>query len=85
MITPIGNRALIVPDEADTQTKGGIYLPDNAIEEKTQGKVVASGEDCRFIKPGHKVIFTKYAGDDLTIDGKKHKILKEDEVIAFYD
>jgi chaperonin GroES len=80
--------------EAEAKTKGGIILPDTAKEEKTEGKVIAVGagkvlESGKIqaieVKKGDRVLFGKYSGDDLMIDGTKHKIVKESEILAVYE
>ncbi len=93
-VKPLGDKILVEILEAEEKTKGGIILPDTAKEEKSEGKVVAVGagkvlESGKVqpleVKKGDKVIFGKYSGDEIVIDGKKHKILKESEVLAVYE
>ena len=93
-IKPLGDKILVEVLEAEEKTKGGIILPDTAKEEKTEGKVVSIGggkvlESGKIqpleVKKGDRVIFGKYTGDEILIDGKKHKILKESEVLAVYE
>lgn len=93
-IKPLGDKVLVEVLEAEEKTKGGIILPDTAKEEKTEGKVVSVGAGKLLesgkvqpleIKSGDRVIFGKYAGDEILIDGKKHKILKENEILAVYE
>lgn len=93
-IKPLGDKILVEILEAEEKTKGGIFLPDTAKEEKTEGKVIAVGGgrvldsgkvQSLEVKKGDKVIFGKYSGDDIQIDGKKHKIIKESEVLAVYE
>lgn len=93
-IKPIGDRVLVEVLEAEEKTKGGIILPDTAKEEKTEGKVVAVGAGKTLesgkiqpleVKKGDRVIYNKYGGDEILIDGKKHKILSEKEVLAIYE
>ena len=93
-IKPLGDKILVQVLEAEEKTKGGIIIPDTAKEEKTEGKVVSVGAgkvlDSGKVQPlevkkGDRVIFGKYAGDELVIDGKKHKILKESEIFAVYE
>ena len=93
-IKPLGDKILVEVLEAEEKTKGGIILPDTAKEEKTEGKVVSLGggkvlESGKVqpleVKKGDRVIFGKYAGDEILIDGKKHKIIKESEVLAVYE
>ena len=93
-IKPLGDKILVEVLEAEEKTKGGIILPDTAKEEKTEGKVVSTGagkvlESGKVqpleVKKGDRVIFGKYSGDEIIIEGKKHKILKENEVLAVYE
>ena len=82
-IRPLGEKILVRILESEEKTKGGIILPDTAKEEKSEGTVVAVGSGKRLdsgktqpleVKSGDKVIFGKYSGDEVTIDGDKHKI-----------
>jgi chaperonin GroES len=93
-IKPLGDKILVEVLEAEEKTKGGIILPDTAKEEKSEGKVVSVGpgkvlESGKLqpleVKAGDKVIFGKYSGDEILIDGRKHKIIKETEVLAVYE
>ena len=93
-VRPLADRVLVEVLEAEAKTKGGIILPDTAKEEKTEGKVVAVGSGKMLesgkvqaieVKKGDRVLFGKYSGDDLVIDGVKHKIVKENEILAVYE
>ena len=93
-IRPLGDKVLVEVLEAEEKTKGGIILPDTAKEEKTEGKIIAVGggkllESGKIqpleVKKGDRVIFGKYAGDEILIDGKKHKVLKESEILAVFE
>ena len=93
-IKPLGDKILVEVLEAEAKTKGGIILPDSAKEEKTEGKVISVGsgkvlESGKLqpleVKKGDRVIYSKYAGDEIIIDGKKHKVIKESEVLAVYE
>jgi chaperonin GroES len=89
-IRPLGDRILIERlEEAVQKSPGGIIIPDTAKEKPTQGKVVAVGpgrraEDGSLIKPdvqeGDRVLFGKWGGTDVKIDGKEYVILKEEDV-----
>ena len=92
-IRPLGDKVLVEVLEAEEKTKGGIILPDTAKEEKTEGKVVAVGTgkilDSGKVQPlevkrGDRVIYNKYAGDEILIEGKKHRVLKENEILAIF-
>ncbi|HDP73391.1 MAG TPA: co-chaperone GroES [Candidatus Woesearchaeota archaeon] len=86
----LGPRALIKPTKKEEKTKGGIYLPDTADEEKKEGTVVAVGKyddkdrkDMPFpVKPGDKVIFGGFSEKELMIDGEKHLIVDVKDVMA---
>jgi len=93
-VRPLGDKVLVELLEAEEKTKGGIILPDSAKEEKSEGKIVAVGkgkvgEDGKVtpleVKKGEKVIFGKYSGDEIIIDGKKNKILRESEILAVFE
>ena len=93
-VKPLGDKLLVEVLEAEEKTKGGIILPDTAKEEKTEGKVIAVGsgkilESGKIqpleVKTGDRILFGKYAGDEILLDGKKHKILKESEVLAIFE
>ena len=93
-VKPLGDKILVEILDAEEKTKGGIILPDTAKEEKAEGKVIAVGTgkvlDSGKVQPlevkkGDKVIFGKYSGDEIVIDGRKHKILKESEVLAVFE
>ena len=90
-LRPLADKILVKVLEAEEKTKGGIIIPDSAKEERTEGEVVALGKgkilDNGDVKPfevkeGDRVIFGKYSGDEFTIEGNKHKILSENEVMA---
>jgi len=93
-VKPLADRVLVEVLEAESKTRGGIILPDTAKEEKTEGKVIAVGTgkvlesgkvQAIEVKKGDRVLFGKYSGDDIVIDGVKHKIVKESEILAVYE
>lgn len=85
-IQPLGDRVLVQPLETEEVTKGGILLPDSAKEKKAEGEIVAigDGEEVKKLdlKKGDRVIYGKYAGDDVKLDNKEYKILKHEDVLA---
>ncbi|MCL1947907.1 MAG: co-chaperone GroES [Chitinivibrionia bacterium] len=85
-IKPIGERVVIETLEAETKTAGGIIIPDNAQEKPQQGKVIAVGDGTAEVKltlkAGDKVLYGKYAGTEITYEGKKYIIMKESDVLA---
>jgi chaperonin GroES len=85
-ITPLGERVLIKPKEAEERTKGGIYIPDSAKEEKKEGEVVAVGsyKDGKELplKKGDKIIYGGYSADEFEVDGEKHVFVEFKDILA---
>lgn len=90
-VKPLNDHILVRPAEAEAVTAGGIILPDSAREKPAQGTVVAIGEGkvledgtrAKFqVKAGDKVIYSKYAGHDINIDGDEYKVIQETDVYA---
>jgi len=90
-IRPLQDRILVKRVEEEEKTKGGIIIPDTAKEKPQEGKVVAVGggkvnEDGKVlpldVKKGDRVLFSKYAGSEVTLDGEEHLILREDDVLG---
>ncbi len=88
---PLNDRILLQRLEAEEKSLGGIIIPDNAKEKPMQGKVIAVGEGKHLengqvrpleVKVGQTVFFRKYAGNEVTLDGIEHMILREDEILA---
>ena len=93
-IVPLNDKIVIERLEADERTAGGIILPDTAKEKPKQGKVVSLGdgkllEDGKRavfqVKVGDRVLFTSYAGNEVTHEGKEFLIMTEDDVLAVVD
>lgn len=86
MIKPLADRVVIEPREAETQTASGIFIPDKAQEKPQQGKVVAAGpgkkDEPMEVKVGDNVLYGKYAGTEVTVDGKKYLIVKQSDILA---
>ena len=86
MIKPLADRVLIEPQEAQTQTASGIFIPDTAKEKPQQGKVVAAGpgkkDEPMEVKPGDVVLYGKYAGTEVTFEDKKYLIMKQSDILA---
>ncbi|MCT8136598.1 co-chaperone GroES [Anaerobacillus sp. CMMVII] len=94
MLKPLGDRIVIEQVETEEKTASGIVLPDTAKEKPQEGRVVAvgsgrvleSGERVALeVKEGDKVIFSKYAGTEVKLDGKEYLILRENDVLAIVD
>jgi chaperonin GroES len=93
-LKPLGNRVVIDPIEQEEVTAGGIVLPETAKEKPQQGLIVAAGpgdrdEDGKRIpmdvKTGDKVLFAKYAGTEMKLDGKKLLILRETDILGIVE
>lgn len=86
MIKPLADRVLIEPQEAQTKTASGIYIPDTAKEKPQQGKVVAAGpgkkDEPMEVKVGDVVLYGKYAGTEVTVEDKKYLIVKQQDILA---
>ena len=86
MIKPLADRVLIEPQEAQTKTAGGIYIPDTAKEKPQQGKVIAAGpgkkDEPMEVKAGDVVLYGKYAGTEVTVEDKKYLIVKQQDILA---
>jgi chaperonin GroES len=91
MLKPLKDRVLVEPLPAEEMTKSGIVLPESAKEKPAEGKIVAlgtgistkEGKKIAFeVKVGDKVLYGKYAGDEIKIKGVEYKILKEDEILG---
>ena len=90
-VRPLYDRILVKRIEEETKTAGGLFIPDTAKEKLQQGVVVAVGhgkvqEDGSLrkleLKSGDKILFAKYSGNDIKIDGTEHLIMREDDVLA---
>jgi chaperonin GroES len=79
-IRPLQDRIIVKRIEEEAKTKGGIIIPDTAKEKPMEGEVIAVGTGK--IKKGDKVLFSKYAGTDIKIDGVEHLIMKEDDILG---
>ena len=90
-VKPMEDRVLLKPMEAEQKTSGGIIIPDNAKEKPQKGEVVAVGPGKTndkgqkiemSLKKGDKVLYGKYSGSEITIDGKDYLIVRESDVLA---
>ena len=94
-IRPLSDHILIEPIKEEEKTKAGIFLPETASKEKSEeGKVIATGpgkmtEDGKIIpmsvKPGDKVLFTKYGPNEIKVDNKEYLIASESDILAVID
>ena len=90
-LKPLYDRVVVKPVEAEEKSAGGILIPDNAKEKPTKGEVVAVGEGKALdngsvrapkVKVGDKVLFGKYSGTEVKLDGTEYLVVKEDDILA---
>jgi chaperonin GroES len=88
---PLNDRILVKRIEAETRTAGGLIIPDTAKEKPLEGEVIAVGPGRRMddgsVRPvavtaGERILFGKYAGDEIKLEGVEHMIIREDDVLA---
>lgn len=91
---PLNDRVLVKRLESEEKTAGGLYIPDTAKEKPSKGEVVAVGpgkaaDDGKRIemavKTGDMVLFNKYAGTEIKLDGIEHLVMREDDILAIID
>jgi len=90
-LKPLGDRVVVQPTEQDEQTASGIFLPETAKEKPQQGEIIAAGPGGRKesgdrialdVKVGDKVLYARYSGTTIKLDGKEYLILKESDILA---
>ncbi len=85
-IKPLADRVLVEPAAAETKTTGGIIIPDTAKEKPQRGTVVAVGpgkkDEPLTVKVGDQILYGKYGGTDITVDGKDYLIMRESDIYA---
>ncbi len=90
-IRPLYDRIIVKRVEAELKTKGGLYIPETAKEKPIEGEVIAVGHGkvqddgslrALEVKVGDHILFGKYSGTEIKLDGEEHLILREDEVLA---
>lgn len=85
-VKPLADRILIEPKEAETKTASGLYIPDTAKEKPQEGKVIAVGpgkkDEPMEVKAGDVVLYGKYAGTEINVDGKVYMIMRQSDVLA---
>ncbi|CAH8282631.1 chaperonin GroES [Mariniflexile fucanivorans] len=85
-IKPLADRVLIEPAPAETKTASGLIIPDNAKEKPQKGTVVAAGKGTKdepiTVKVGDTVLYGKYAGTELKLEGKDYLIMRESDILA---
>ena len=85
-IKPLADRVLIKPDKAEEKSAGGIIIPDSAKEKPLKGKVIAVGkgtkDEAMELKEGNEVLYGKYAGTEIEIEGETLMIMRQSDVLA---
>jgi chaperonin GroES len=93
-IRPLYDRIVVKRIEQQEQMQGGLYIPDSAKEKPQEGEVVAVGKGKRLedgkvipldVQPGDRILFGKYSGSDIKMDGEEYLIMREDEVLGILD
>jgi chaperonin GroES len=91
---PLYDRVLIERIESESKTSGGIIIPDTAKEKPMEGNVVAVGSGAKSekgdliplqVKPGNKVLFGKWSGNEIKIDGKDYIVMKESDIMGIFE
>jgi chaperonin GroES len=90
-IKPLNDRVLVLRVEEEQKTVGGIIIPDTAKEKPQEGKIIAAGPGKRDdagkripldVKEGDRILFSKYAGTEIKIDGEEHIFMREDDILG---
>lgn len=93
-VKPLGDRVIVEPLEQEERTSGGLYIPDTAKEKPQRGKVLAIGSGrvldngqkvALEVKEGQTILYGKYSGTEVKIDGKEYLIVRESDVLAILD
>jgi chaperonin GroES len=93
-VIPLNDKILVKRVEAEDKTAGGILLPDTAKEKPRQGKILSLGDGKLLengkradfqVKEGDRVLFSSYAGNEVTVDGEEYLIMSEDDILAVID
>ncbi len=86
MLKPLQDRVVVEPKEAEEKLASGIYIPDTAKEKPQRGKVIAVGngkkDEPMEIKVGDEVLYGKYSGTEISVDGKDYLIMRQSDVLA---
>lgn len=85
-IKPLADRVLVEPKEAETKTASGLYIPDTAKEKPQEGRVVATGngkkDEPMELKVGDTVLYGKYSGTEINVEGKEYLMMRQSDVLA---
>lgn len=86
MIRPLADRVVVEPKAAETQTASGLYIPDTAKEKPQRGSIVATGNGTKdeemILKVGDVVLYGKYSGTEIELDGEKYLMMRQSDVLA---
>lgn len=85
MFKPLGLRVLIERTQEENKTASGIIIPDNAKEKPLQAKVIAVGNEVEEINVGDTVVFAKYSGTELALEGKEYLVLNSDDILGIIE
>jgi chaperonin GroES len=81
-IAPLGDFVVAEPEEAQTKTASGLYLPEKAAEKPKVAKVVAAGKDAKQVKVGDRILYKSYSPTEVKLDGKEYLLVKEEDILA---
>ncbi|MBP6880354.1 co-chaperone GroES [Candidatus Saccharibacteria bacterium] len=81
-ITPLKDRVVAVREVAESKTKSGLYLPDNAKESPKTAVIESVGKEVKSVKKGEKIVFKEYTATELKIDGTEYLVIKEEDILA---
>ena len=85
-VKPLADRVLVKPAEAEEKTASGIIIPDSAKEKPLKGEIIAAGKGTNdeemVLKPGDHVLYGKYAGTEIELEGTKYLIMRQSDVLA---
>ena len=85
-VKPLADRVLVQPAEAEEKTASGIIIPDSAKEKPLKGEIIAAGKGTKdeemVLKPGDHVLYGKYAGTEIELEGTKYLIMRQSDVLA---
>jgi chaperonin GroES len=81
-IQPLADYVVALPEEADTKTASGFYVPESAKEKPKASKVVAVGKDVKSVKVGDRIVYGGYTNTDIKVDGTEYQIIKEENIYA---
>jgi Co-chaperonin GroES (HSP10) len=81
-IQPLADYVVALPEEAETKTASGFYVPESAKEKPKTSKVVAVGKEVKSVKVGDRIVYGGYTNTDIKVDGKDYQIIKEENIYA---